>query len=308
MRPDSPHPRWLLLAMLLAGGAAAQQDDLAQRAARAAAAADWQLAQGLYAELTKQQTDDPAAWYQLGVSTLNAGGDTSQALAAFSRARELGQPAPPVLFGIARAHAQAKDRSAMFAAIDEMVALGPSRGLLRNLQSNPAFEFVRSEPAFAAALQALTPCTSARYRDFDFWLGAWRVVSPTDQPLGRNTVVKTLDGCMLTESWESAGGGAKGFSINYYDSASDRWTQTYRDNTGNIAGWPDLRGGLREGAMVLENLENPQNMSRWTWTRIDSNKVRQMAESSSDGGQNWQVVWDSYYLRETESVPNLAVQ
>ena len=36
MRPDSPHPRWLLLAMLLAGGAAAQQDDLAQRAARAA--------------------------------------------------------------------------------------------------------------------------------------------------------------------------------------------------------------------------------------------------------------------------------
>ncbi len=274
------------------------EQTLTQRAAAAAASADWPLAQQLYTELTAAEAENAAAWQQLGVATLNSGGDGDAAIAAFEKARELGFNPAFCLYGITRAHALAGDREAMLRSLTELADLGPSLAVLNGLNNNTAFAELREQPEFQAQLQRLTPCTSAKYREFDFWIGHWQVVNPQEQPVGSNTISTILDGCALTESWTSALGG-KGFSINYYDNATDSWTQTYRDNTGVIANWPDLRGGLRDGAMVLENRDNPQSYSRWTWTRINADKVRQMAEVSSDGGENWQVVWDSYYLRVT---------
>jgi hypothetical protein len=146
------------------------------------------------------------------------------------------------------------------------------------------------EPAGAA------PCASEEYRQFDFWLGTWDVVSPDGKPLGKNTVERILDGCLLTESWESATG-SQGFSINYYDRDTGTWTQTYRDNRGDVSAWPDLTGGLRDGAMVLESRADPESWSRWIWTSMPDGRVRQMAETSSDQGATWTVIWDSYYVR-----------
>lgn len=143
-------------------------------------------------------------------------------------------------------------------------------------------------------------CTSEEYRQFDFWLGTWDVESPQGRPLGTNTIERKLDGCLLTERWESMSGG-KGFSINYYDRDTGTWTQTYRDNAGNVSSWPDLSGGLRDGAMVLENRDDPERWIRWTWTPLPDRRVRQMAETSSDQGETWTVIWDSYYVRSDTS-------
>ena len=289
----------LVTMLALSAGLCVAQDaeqTLAQQAAAATAESDWLQAYRLYTQLTGSEEATAAAWYQLGLVTLNAGKDSSEAVNAFTKARELGFPPGPVSFGIARAHAVSGDHSAVLATLSELADRGPARGVLQRLQSDSAFDSLRSSEQFANLLQRLTPCASAEYRQFDFWIGSWNVVSPAEQAVGTNTVSATLDGCMLTESWESTGG-SKGFSINYYDSTTGIWTQTYRDNTGNVSQWPDLSGGLSDGAMVLQNLDNPQNQTRWTWTKITADKVRQMAESSTDGGENWQVVWDSYYLR-----------
>lgn len=152
-------------------------------------------------------------------------------------------------------------------------------------------------PATAQDQPAAKPCSSAEYRQFDFWIGEWEVQNPDGQVVGRNVIRERLDGCLLTEEWESVAGG-KGFSINYYDNEAGTWTQTYRDNRGRIALWPDLVGGIRDGAMVLESVPGAQPMSRWVWTPMSDDKVRQMAETSQDGGKTWQVVWDSYYIRK----------
>ena len=106
-----------------------------------------------------------------------------------------------------------------------------------------------------------------------------------------------MDGCLLMENWASAQGGQKGMSINYYDNAKGTWSQIYRDNSGNITQWPELVGGLVDGAMVLDSGPDTNPRSKWTWSKESDGRVRQMAESTTDDGETWAVVWDSYYVR-----------
>jgi hypothetical protein len=156
---------------------------------------------------------------------------------------------------------------------------------------------LRSQARYDELVIRLTPCASDEYRQFDFWLGTWEVVSPQGQALGANTITASLDGCMLIESWESASGGQKGMSIYYYDRVEGTRTQIFRDNSGNIAQWPTLTGGLVDGAMVLESPPDSEPRTRWTWTAEADGRVRQMAESSCDDGESWSVIWDSYSVR-----------
>ena len=58
-------------------------------------------------------------------------------------------------------------------------------------------------------------CTSAPYRQFDFWLGRWDVFSGTTLA-GTNEVKSRVDGCVVEENWTSAGAG-RGRSLNAYD-------------------------------------------------------------------------------------------
>ena len=74
-------------------------------------------------------------------------------------------------------------------------------------------------PVPAAWAQSGPPpgCTEAQHDDFDFWLGTWNVYAPDDGPYqGRNTIVKSQGGCLITERWEGAGG-STGESLNAYD-------------------------------------------------------------------------------------------
>lgn len=261
-------------------------------------AGDWKAAQPLYETVTEAKPEDATAWFRLGLSTLEAGGSGERAVSAYRKAIELGSPAVPALFGIARSQAQAKSPKTL-ATVAEMVALGPSRGLAQRLEAHADFEWLQSDPRFLEAVQQLLPCTGAAYRQFDFWIGDWDVENPQGQVVGHNLISNSLDGCLVLEEWESQRG-HKGLSLNYYDDAKKTWTQIFRDNSGVIATWPDLVGGFRDGSMVLESDPEQPSRSRWTWTKLTEGKVRQMAESSTDGGKTWAVTWDSYYIRRPD--------
>jgi hypothetical protein len=258
-------------------------------------AGDWKAAQPLYETVTEAKPEDGTAWFRLGLSTLESGGSGAQAVSAYRKAIELGYPAVPALFGIARSQARAKAPETLV-TVAEIVALGPSRGLAQRLETHADFEWLQDDPRFLEAVQQLLPCTSAAYRQFDFWIGDWDVETPQGQLVGHNLISSSLDGCMVVEEWTSQRG-HKGLSLNYYDDAKMTWTQIFRDNSGVIATWPDLVGGFRDGSMILESDPELPSRSRWTWTRITEDKVRQMAESSTDGGKTWAVTWDSYYIR-----------
>ncbi len=261
-------------------------------------AGDWKTALPLYEALTEGRPEDATAWFRFALATLETGNASSRAVAAYRKAIDLGYAAGPALYGIARAQARAKE-PATFETLSELVALGSSRGLAQRLQANSEFDWLRTDSRFQEAIQQLLPCTADEFRQFDFWIGDWDVENPQGQVVGHNLISNSLDGCLVLEEWESQSG-HKGLSLNYFDDVDETWTQIFRDNTGRIANWPNLEGTFRNGSMILESDPDLPSRSRWTWTRITTGKVRQMAEASTDGGKTWTVTWDSYYVRRSQ--------
>ena len=152
----------------------------------------------------------------------------------------------------------------------------------------------------AAAQQQQAPpnCAAAPHRGFDFWIGTWDVFNPQGQQVGMNTITPDLNGCVLHESWQSMGSAHRGFSYNIYDRTSQQWHQTWVDNSGLLL---LLDGGVDHGAMVLRgtttNRQGQEVMNRITWTPFTPDSVQQLWETSSDGGQTWNTVFDGRYVR-----------
>ena len=144
-------------------------------------------------------------------------------------------------------------------------------------------------------------CATPEYRQFDFWQGDWDVRDPSGKIAGRNRIVAILGGCALQENWTGASGHS-GASLNIYDRDHKRWHQTWVDGTGGLL---QLDGGIVDGAMVMRGetvaTDAPSRsvLQRITWTPQRDGGVRQLWESSSDGGKTWEIVFDGMYSKRT---------
>jgi hypothetical protein len=139
-------------------------------------------------------------------------------------------------------------------------------------------------------------CSTAAFRQFDFWIGSW-TVSQGGKRAGTNTIERVLDGCALLETWRSAGN-HRGHSLTFYDIGRDVWHQTWID----ISGEPlYLEGRFRDGRMQLEGTRPAKDgasvLHRIEWTSLSDGRVRQHWRSSPDGGRTWEEVFDGYYAR-----------
>jgi hypothetical protein len=140
-------------------------------------------------------------------------------------------------------------------------------------------------------------CTASEYRQFDFWLGNWEVQRPDGKRAGTNRIESILDGCVLRESWTDVSG-SQGTSYNIYDRARGRWHQTWVSDRGALL---QLDGKFEGGRMRLEG-ERPNSAGvvvrhRITWEQTAPGRVRQLWESSTDGGASWTVAFDGRYLK-----------
>jgi len=148
------------------------------------------------------------------------------------------------------------------------------------------------------ASEATPACESMEYRQFDFWVGNWRVTEG-GLPAGRNSIAPDLKRCALLEDWRSVDGG-RGRSINFYDRSRQRWHQTWIDDRGGAL---ELDGGLVAGSMVLEG-ERPDATTRVavrhriTWTAQPDGSVRQHWQMLKSGQSAWETVFDGLYQRE----------
>ena len=148
-----------------------------------------------------------------------------------------------------------------------------------------------------------TPCTGPEYRQFDFWLGNWEVRSPDGTLAGTNRIESILGGCAIRESWRGADG-TSGTSLNAYDARDGRWHQFWVGGRGLVL---RLTGGLENGKMLLSGTspaaDDPaiQVNHRISWQRTAEGRVRQLWESSRDGGDSWKVVFDGTYTRIPET-------
>jgi hypothetical protein len=149
---------------------------------------------------------------------------------------------------------------------------------------------------------AKTPpaCSAPEHRQFDFWVGDWEVETADGKHAGTNLVETILGGCVIQEHWKGARG-MTGSSFNIYDPGDGLWHQTWVDDHGTLL---ELKGRLEKGAMVLSG-ETPARgdakaaRQRITWTPLGDGRVRQLWESSEDGGKTWAVAFDGYYRKKT---------
>lgn len=148
-----------------------------------------------------------------------------------------------------------------------------------------------------AAAAPTRPCAADTFRQFDFWLGTWKVHTPDSKLAGVNQIQSEYGGCVLHERYDT-GKGYAGESLNTYDPGSKRWHQTWVDNQGALL---LLDGGLRGASMVLEgetrDAAGVVTRHRITWTPNPDGSVRQHWESASTGG-TWSTAFDGKYTRK----------
>jgi hypothetical protein len=140
-------------------------------------------------------------------------------------------------------------------------------------------------------------CVTAEFRQFDFWLGRWKVTNSRGDEVGTSEILRVSEGCAIREQWKSVST-STGTSINYYDVADHEWHQDWVGGDGTIL---HLHGGLKNGAMILSgNTETTKGKSvhRITWTLLPDGKVKQQWAISVDNGNNWQTAFVGLYEKQ----------
>jgi hypothetical protein len=182
------------------------------------------------------------------------------------------------------------------------------------MMRSPAFAFdllvaalLTVLPPAASSLPAQTPpaqaapapprCDTPDHRRFDFWVGDWDVTSD-GQPVGTNLITLEEAGCVVHEHWTGTEGGT-GQSFNFYDRADRRWHQWWVSNSGQVL---DLAGTFADSTLTLRGERRRPNgstiMHRLAFRANPDGSVRQLWETSKDGGSTWEIAFDGLYRKK----------
>jgi tetratricopeptide (TPR) repeat protein len=296
-----------LLAAALASaagrGSPAEQEGPAARASAAYEAGDWARARELYQKMAEEHPETARLWFRLAESLAHLG-QLDLALETLDRAVRSGAPPQFAEFRVAAIYAQKGDREKAFEHLESAVDSGYNQP--EELDRNPFLAALAGDPRFtrfrAQAGRNRTPCLNrAENRQFDFWLGTWRVLTTEGGvPAGRSRIEPILGACVIEENWQSDGNPYAGKSYNTYNAALGRWEQYWVDNSGgNIF----FYGGLKDGVMDYWTDEIPQPSGpplkrHLRFFTLAPDRVRQLSQGSTDGGKTWTTEYDFTYLRE----------
>ena len=186
--------------------------------------------------------------------------------------------------------------------------LSPARCVAIFLLAAVMTPFVNVPPALAQGSTSPPapphPClTAPANHQFDFWVGMWdvtpwQVAAPTaQQKLGENDVHPILEHCVISENWTGARG-SNGKSYNFFDPNLKRWRQVWIDDSGGVL---DYTGDFRDGAMRFLgwtlDAQGQRVEQRLTFFNVAPDTVRQLFETSKDGGRTWVAGFDGRYVR-----------
>ncbi|MGB7787017.1 MAG: hypothetical protein WBL27_13020 [Salinimicrobium sp.] len=119
--------------------------------------------------------------------------------------------------------------------------------ILRKWVFRSCFLLIGVLPTWSFAQEKDCACCDTSYSDFDFWVGEWIVKNSKGEIVGKNTIRKLEDNCLISETWTGVND-SSGRSYNYYDRKKATWNQLWISNTGNVL---KLEGKLENGKMVL---------------------------------------------------------
>lgn len=142
-------------------------------------------------------------------------------------------------------------------------------------------------------------CCTQNHQQFDFWVGDWTVYDTTGTEVGKNTIIKLEDDCILNEHWRGASG-TTGRSYNYFNKADSTWNQVWLDNSGgNLI----LKGNLKkEGIMVMrsELLQGQKGKyyHQITWTKNEDDSVTQRWDIQNEKHETISLAFLGIYKKE----------
>ena len=137
----------------------------------------------------------------------------------------------------------------------------------------------------------------ARRHEFDFWLGDWDLTWAPDGR-GRNRISSRWDGRVILEEFDGTPSvDLRGMSVSVLSPETGVWHQTWVDSQG---GYLDFRGGLQDGAMILERaalVDGRAIRQRMVWGDIEADRLTWRWERSGDEGASWTTLWEIAYRR-----------
>ena len=264
---------------------------------------DWNASEAAYASLTQKAPANARFWYRLGTAQKSLG-KYDAALASFAKAESAGSPRYLSQYAVAEIQALNGNPAAAFTALDE--ALKAGYALPDQLSADADLISLHNDPRFAKILdqakRAQAPCKFApEFRQFDFWIGEWSVVTAKgEMPAGDSRIELTLGDCVIVENWTSKNSLYAGKSYNVYNVTEKRWEQFWVDNS---AGMIHFFGGLKDGVMDFYTQDQTQpdgttNQRHLRFFPLAPDKVRQFSQASADHGKTWTDEYDFIYTRK----------
>jgi tetratricopeptide (TPR) repeat protein len=282
----------------------APASDAATAANEVYQAKNWAKAAELYGQITAHQPENGRAWYRLGAS-LHALGKQDEAIAAYQKSIAAGVPGQIAEYAIGAAYASKGDMGNAFKYLQQ--AVGDGFNEVDRMKNDVELASLRSDARYAKVAEQVAHnikpfAYTAENRQFDFWIGEWRVVTADGaNAAGDSKIELILGDCVVQENWTSAGtAGYQGKSYNIYNPDLKRWEQFWNDNVGGMI---HFYGGLKDGVMDYWTDEIPQKDGTKLKRHLQfipsgADKVRQFSQGSSDGGKTWKVEYDFIYNRK----------
>lgn len=261
---------------------------------------DYAHAASAYRTIVQAEPQNAQAWYRLGVS-LQQTGVPDEAMIDYQRALSLGFDAFSVYYRMATLEVGRNHASAAVADLDK--AAGARFSSPQTFADDEALKPLVGTPEFTAFLAradaSFYPCKhDARYRALDFWVGDWDVWLPDgSRQLGSSHVGLDMHDCVVVENWTGSIGGT-GKSFSEFDIRSGKWIQHWVDSFGAST---DYQGTIVGSSVQMiantPSKKDPHGLTRLTFSPMPDGIVRQLFETSSDGGKTWLQTFDGRYRK-----------
>ena len=260
---------------------------------------NWSAAAEAFAAITRSEPANAMAWLRLGVSRHKLR-QYEQAVEAYRHIESDPQLGPSALYRKAASLAKLNKKEDALRSLDKAV----TGGLIQTdlFQQDADLASLRDDAVFKKMMEradaAAHPCAHhEEYRQFDFWLGEWDVVtSDGHNPAGSSSIQLLLDQCVLLENWT---GGGTGKSFNHFDTRTKKWIQDWVDSQSQSV---HFEGGVEKDGVMHYYADDFDAQGKpikrhMQFFNLDKDHVRQWSQQSSDGGKTWHTQYDFLYIR-----------